>query len=165
MVLKNQKWYKMLGLFFENPDKTYTVRKISKKTRIPTSSVQRYLKILRKYKIIKDKKFNFNSYSKFVKTYYMIDKLYRSGLLDFIEEKMNPSCIILFGGVRKGEYDREGDIDIFVESSEKHPDLSLFEKKLKHKIDLFIESSISNLPKLLLNNVVNGIKLYGSFKV
>ena len=166
MVLKNQNWYKMLGLFFENPDKVYTIREISKKTKIPTSSVQRYLKLLDKENIVKDNKLNFNSYSKFIKTYFFIDKVYQSGLLEYLEEKMNPSCIIVFGGVRKGEYDKESDVDIFVESSEsKNVDLSSFERKLKHRIDLFVEPNINKLSKPLLNNVVNGIKVYGSFKI
>ena len=79
---------------------------------------------------------------------------------------MNPSCIIVFGGVRKGEYDKESDVDIFVESSEsKNVDLSSFERKLKHRIDLFVEPNINKLSKPLLNNVVNGIKVYGSFKI
>jgi predicted nucleotidyltransferase len=79
---------------------------------------------------------------------------------------LNPSCIILFGSIRKGESDKTSDIDIFVESSvKKSLDLSKFEKKIGHKIDLFIESDLKNLNSNLFNNVINGIKLYGSFKI
>src|SRR3989339_808995 len=60
----------------------------------------------------------------------------------------------------------ESDVDLFIESLvKKELDLGKFEKKLNHKIDLFVESNINNLQENLFNNVVNGIKIYGSFKI
>ena len=47
MVQKNQKWDKVLEVFYEYPNKRFTVRELSKLTKIPTSSVQRYLEQLR----------------------------------------------------------------------------------------------------------------------
>ena len=47
----------------------------------------------------------------------------------------------------------------------KNVNLKKFEKKLGHKIQLFVESDINKLHSNLFNNVVNGIKLFGSFKI
>ena len=43
--------------------------------------------------------------------------------------------------------------------------LHKYEKILGHKIDLFVESNVHKLQENLFNNVVNGIKLYGSLKI
>lgn len=162
-----QKWDKILELIFEYPNQSFSVREIAGKTGIPSSSVQRYLKQIRSEKITnEDNNFTSNSYSKFLKAFFIIDKIYKTGLVEHLKEKLNPSTIIVFGSVRKGEYDYESDIDIFIETAvKKELKLKNFEDKLKHKIQLFIEKDINKLQPNLLNNVVNGIKLYGSFKI
>ena len=86
--------------------------------------------------------------------------------MQYLEKGFNPSCIILFGGARKGEYDKESDIDIFIESTkEAKADLAKFEREMGHLIQLFIEKDINDLNPRLRNNVINGIKLRGYFKV
>lgn len=166
MAQMNQKWDKLLELLFEYPNKRFTVRQIAKKTNIPSSSIQRYLERLRKEHFIKKNELIINNYSKFLKAFFIVNKIHKMGLVDYLREELNPSVIIVFGSVRKGEYDYESDIDLFVESSvKKDLDLSRFEKILKHKIQLFIESDINKLQSNLFNNVINGIKLFGSFKI
>ncbi len=167
MVLKNQKWDKVLELLFENPNKRFTIREISKETKVPTSSIQRYLKSLKEENLIdRDNKIVINEYSKFLKSSFMINKIIKSGLIEYLNEKLNSSVIIIFGGIRKGEYDNESDIDLFVESTKKIKiDLSKFEKMLKHNIQLFVEKDVKNLPDRLFNNVINGIKLGGYLKI
>ena len=97
---------------------------------------------------------------------YYTEKIITSGLLEEIIKKLNPGCVILFGSIRKGESVKDSDIDLFIESqTEGKIDLKKYEKKLKHKIQLFIEKDIHKLQPQLFNNVVNGIKLYGSFKI
>ena len=167
MALKYQKWDKMLELFFENPTKGFTVRDISGKTKIPASSVQRYLKSLRKEGFIsKENKAVITPYFKFRKAFFIVDRIFKSGLAEYLDKKFNPSCVILFGGARKGEYDKESDIDIFIESTkETKEDLSKFEKEIGHDIQLFVEKDINDLNPRLRSNVVNGIKLAGYFMV
>ena len=163
----NQKWDKILELFFEYSNKSFSVREISKKVGIPSSSVQRYLQILKKENLITgENKAIITPYFKFRKTFYLIDKIYNIGILDFINRELNPSLVIVFGSVRKGEYEKESDIDIFVESSvKKELNLKKFEKNLGHNIQLFIESDINKLHSNLRNNIINGIKLNGYLKV
>lgn len=167
MVQLNQKWDKILELIFEFPNQKFSVREISKKTNIPSSSAQRYLKEFRKDGVIdKENKFVISPYSKFLKTFFIIKKMHNIGLIEYIEKTFVPETIILFGAVRKGEYDNESDIDIFIATTKKQKlELKKFEKKLNHKIDIFIGRDIKELPKDLLNNVVNGIKLGGYFSI
>ena len=163
MIQENQKWDKILELIYDYPNETFTVRRISKETKVPISTIQRYLKQLRKQEIInKENKFCYNSYSKFLKIFFMINKLYETGLVDYLGRELNPSLLIVFGSVRKGEYEKDSDIDLFIETTiKKDLDLKEFETKLKRKIDLFIEPNLKKLHKNLLSNVVNGIKLSG----
>ena len=167
MGQENQKMDKVLEVIFENPEKSLNIRDISKYANVPRSTVHRYLRTLQRLNIIdKNNKFVINSYTRFLKSVHIIQKLFTSGLLDYLEEKLSPSAIILFGSARKGEYAKESDIDIFIETTKHAPlELSRFEKKIKHKLQLFIEPDINKLPAELLNNVINGIKLTGYIKV
>lgn len=151
----------ILGVYFENPGKEFTIREISSLAKVPRATVHKKLKELKQEKYFEDKLF-----FKVKKCNYYIEQIFSVGLINYLVKNLNPSCIILFGSFRKGESDKNSDIDIFVESSiKKEINLSGFEKKLKHKIDLFVKSNISNLQENLFNNVVNGIKLYGSLSV
>jgi predicted nucleotidyltransferase len=167
MVQRNQKWDKILEIFYEYPNRKFTVREISKKTKVPSSTVQRILARLKKENFItKENKANPTPYYKLHKTFFIIEKMFKIGLIDFLEKKMQASAIVIFGSVRKGEYDKESDIDLFVETiKQKEPDLKIFEKKLGHNIQLFLRKNINELPNNLLNNVVNGIKLGGYLKI
>ena len=49
---------------------------------------------------------------KIKKINYFIERIVASGLIDFLVENLNPSCVILFGSIRKGESVRESDIDL-----------------------------------------------------
>jgi len=166
MVQENQKWDKILELIFEY-NKKFTIREISKITKIPSSTVQRYLKKLRKGGFItKENIAIITPYFKFRKAFFIIDKMFKSGLIEYLKKELVPNTIIVFGSIRKGEYEKDSDIDLFVESSvRKKVDLKKYEKKLGHKIQLFIKSDINQLQTNLFNNIVNGIKLYGSFKI
>lgn len=161
------KWGKVLEMFFLESFKSFSVREISKETKIPSSSVQRYLSMLKKDGLIEDNnQAKITPYFKFLKTYFMINKIYTSGLLDYLVNELNPSLIILYGSVRKGEYDRESDVDLFVESSvKKKIKIENYEKKLGLTIHLMVEQDIHKINKNLFNNLVNGIKLFGGLKV
>ena len=167
MGQENQKMDKVLEVIFENPEKSLNIRDISKYANVPRSTVHRYLRTLQRLNIIdKNNKFVINSYTKFLKSAHIVQKLFTSGLLDYLEENLLPSAIVLFGSARKGEYAKESDIDLFIETTKHAPlELSRFEKKIKHKLQLFIESDINKMPAELLNNVINGIKLAGYIKV
>lgn len=151
----------ILRVYFENPEREFTVREISNLTKIPRATAHKRINELKK-----EDYFKRDLFFRIKKVNYYVEELFSSGLIDYLIDELNPSCIILFGSFRKGDSDNTSDIDLFVESSlKKKLDLKKFERKLKHKIDLFLESNLNNLNNNLLNNVVNGIKLYGSFKI
>ena len=156
-----------MELFFEYPNQQFRIREISRYTKIPKSTVQRYVNALKRDKILDKKhKLILTSYTKFIKSYSIIKKLFVSGSVNYLEKAYVPSTIILFGSARKGEYIKESDIDIFIETTKNSKvDLSQFEKKIKHKLHLFIEPDINKLPKELFNNIINGIKLTGYVKI
>ena len=158
---------KIMEIFFEYPNKQFTVRKLSELSRVPKSTVQKYLSTFRKRGLVTEN--NEASSSLLFRTLkigFFIERIVESGLIDAIVKELEPSCIILFGSIRKGDSVKESDIDIFVEThSKKELKLLAFEKNLKHSIQIISEPNIRNLPERLLNNVVNGIKLYGFFRV
>ena len=158
---------KILEVFFEYPNKRFTIRGIAKITSIPKSTVQNYLIELKSEGLVtKDNQASNTRLFKIKKINYFIEKLYTSGLIKYLDGFFTPSCIILFGSFRKSDSVSDSDIDIFIETTKKiDPDLSKFEEKLKHKIQIFKEISIKKLQPRLFNNVVNGIKLEGFFKV
>jgi len=158
---------KILKIFYEFPSRAFTIRELSKLTKIPRATVHKYVLSLKKQDLINEEnKAKDNLLFKIKKTNFFVEKIISSGLVEFLMEKLNPSCIILFGSIRKGESVLESDIDLFVESPvKKDLNLKLFEKKIGHKIQLFVEPKINKLQSNLFNNVLNGIKLYGSFSL
>jgi predicted nucleotidyltransferase len=149
---------KIRELFYEYPDKPFTIREIAKKTNIPKSTVQKYLQEIKRE--MKD-----SELFKIEKIHFYIEKIFETGLIRYLEDTLRSSCIILFGSFRKGESVKDSDIDLFIETATKKViDLSKFEKKLKHKINIIDEPDIKKIPLRLKNNIINGIKLSGFFK-
>jgi len=172
MLHKNK--LKIMKLFFEEPSKNFQIRGISRLTKIAVTSVKNYLEELQKDELVKkDKSTLYPSYVanqqnrlfRIYKQQFIIFKLYSSGLVDYLEDRLHPRCIMLFGSARRGEYNKDSDIDIFVQTSEESINLTKFEKILKHKISLFFEENINGLSSELFNNIINGIKLSGYLKL
>lgn len=162
----------LLDVFFEESTRVFQLRELSRITKIPKTTLSRRLKELIKEKLIiqnieEIKGYVANEdYSLFriKKKLNSLEKIYGVELIDYLQELFHPRCIILFGSFSKGEYTKESDIDIFVESKEKKYDLKKFEKKLNHTINLFFDEDIKNLSRELYNNIINGIKLSGYIK-
>jgi predicted nucleotidyltransferase len=87
------------------------------------------------------------------------------GLIAYLFDACLPSAIILYGSASRGE-DMEGsDIDLFVQSKEKKPDLEKYEKALGRKIHILFQPDFGKLGKELRNNIINGSILYGYLNV
>ena len=157
----------ILELFFEYPNRKFTVREISSLVKIPRATAHKRLAELKGQDLVtKNNQAGEDLLFRTKIINYFVERIVGSGLIEEVVSKLNPSCIILFGSIRKGDSVKESDIDLFIESSAKiNIDLRKYEKKLKHKIQLFVESNMNKLSHHLFNNVVNGIKLYGSFKI
>jgi predicted nucleotidyltransferase len=92
-------------------------------------------------------------------------RLYESGFVNFLTDNFVPDAVVLFGSASRGEDVESSDIDLLVIAKEKEVDLKAFEDKLRRKIVLHFEKNVSNIPKELLNNIINGIVIYGYLKV
>ena len=163
---------KVKRVFFENPTKKFHIREIARMLKLSKTSVALHVANLLKKRIILSRKNIFREYyanenSKQYRFYKRIDSLERifeSGLIEALES-LNPTCIILFGSFAKAEYDKNSDIDIFMQTNKQDIDLTNFEKKLKHKINILFEPDINKLSRELLNNIINGVKLGGYLKI
>jgi predicted nucleotidyltransferase len=171
----------ILKYFFEEPEREFHLREIARVNRLAASTASKYLSTLIKNKIITSRRskgfsiFKSNTSNAIYKDFKLLYNIYQirsSGLIDFLAEEFNqPSAIILFGSFRKSENIPGSDIDIFIETAgKKELELSKFEKKLGHPIQLFQFSrkeveQMKSKNKELLNNIVNGIVLEGFFEV
>jgi|TARA_B100001971_G_C18235728_1_gene567046 predicted nucleotidyltransferase/predicted transcriptional regulator len=171
----------ILKCFFEEPEREFHLRELARSANLAPSTISEHLSELVKIGIITsktDKGFKlFRSNAeialyKDTKLSYNMYQIRNSGLIDYLIDEFNyPKTIILFGSFRKSENIPGSDIDIFIESAiKKQLDMSRFEKKLKHSIQLFQRSKkdiekMKSKNKELLNNIINGIVLEGFFEV
>lgn len=174
MGQSDQIWDTIVELFYNFPQKEFHLRELARAAKIPKSTLLRGIKDLLKAGLIKKKKRTpysvyvsneTNFWYKFRKKENLIEKIYRSGLIEFLDKVMHPQVIILFGSGAKGEYIQKSDLDIFVLSSEKQLGLLKYEKKLKRKINLLIKDNYNQLSPELFNNIINGYKLRGYIKL
>ena len=165
---------KIEDLFFENPSIEFYLREISKITKVPKTTVQRILLKLKNRELItklKTKPYSKyranteNFYYKYYKKNRIIERLYKSELIEYLIKETNSSIIILFGSCAKGEYNSKSDIDLFLGSREIKLNLNDYEKILKHKINMLFRQNIQDLNTELRNNVINGEKLYGFIRI
>lgn len=172
MFEKNNSWQIFLTLS-KNPSKRFQIREIGRLTNISHTCVLKYLKELEKQQIVKKEKdgiypsYKINKSSQYrnLKQISNIIEIRRCGLVEFLENNLFPDNIILFGSYLKGEDIETSDIDLFVLGEKKDLILKTFEQRLKRKIHLHIYEEIKQVPKELLNNIVNGFVLSGYLKI
>ena len=160
-------------VFFLNPTKAHYLMDISRKIGVAHTSVKKSLTKLVNLGLIEEKKEKkgtriFPVYKakkepafKKYKKLYNLSSVMESKLVEFIEEKLTPRCIVLFGSYSRGEDTEDSDIDIYVECKKEDLSLRKFEKNLGRKIELHFNESFASYPKELKNNIINGIVLSG----
>ena len=172
---------KILEPFLKNIRKEFHVRELARIMKKSPTNISKYLKKYEKKGIIKSERklnhlfFRANTQNiefKHLKLFYNVKIIYDSGLIDFLIKEFNhPEAIILFGSFARAEDIESSDIDICMISPNKEDsELDKFEKKLKHKIQLFVLSRkdierMKEKNKELLNNILNGINLEGYLEV
>jgi|SRR3989344_893128 len=160
--------------FFINPTKKHYLMDISRSIELAHTSVRNNLnKLIKLGLIIKSietkggRKFPIykanldNKYFKKYKVIYNLSVILKSELVEFIEDKLMPKSIVLFGSYQRGEDVESSDIDMFIECKEKELDIKPFEKKLARKIELHFNENFNLYSKELKNNIINGIVLSG----
>lgn len=173
-MLQKSSMYTTLEPFLKEPTKEHYLIDISREIKLAHTSVNNNLKKLVSLDLIK-KRIERKGSRKFpvyfvnrdnkqfilLKKFYNLDSLYDTGLIDFLEEKITPRCVVLFGSYSRGEDTETSDIDLFIESKTKDLDIVQFERKLKRKIELHFNENFKTYPKELKNNILNGIILSG----
>ena len=165
------------NFFFLNPSIKMRVRQIERELKLPLPSVIRYTKELEEEEILKKEKLagavlfsaNRSSQKSYLleKKLYNIEQLYRSGLIDYLTDKLSNPIIIVFGSYSKGEDNENSDVDLYVQTHSKNiVKLEKFEKLLKRNIQLFIHSDLKEVKNPhLMNNIINGITLNNFLEV
>jgi len=172
---------KILKPFFEEPNRKFQIREVARILKKNHTTVRTLLnEFVKKKVLIINNEGIYKSFSadtesgtyKRLKLNYNLSLVYDSGFIEFLEKELNYfEAVVLFGSFAKAENEKNSDVDILiVGSSSKKIDLSKIEKKIGHKIQLFIHSDkeiqeMKNKNKELLNNMLNGIKLYGFWEV
>lgn len=170
----------ILEVIFLYPTQSYSAREIARITSLSHPTVLEALAKFNKLSIVKKEIQNNRSGTgknifwkanikderyKLHKKIANIQKIYLSNLIETIAAETSPNAIVLFGSYSRGEDIEESDIDVFVQSAEKQLDLKKFKKEFGRKISITFESDLKNLKKELLNNIINGIILYGYLEV
>ena len=173
-LLKDYALFKVLNVFFDDPVKDFQLREISRMIELSHKSVLIYLNQLLKLGLIKVntktlyKSYNANTENPLFQIYKKTInqmKIYESGMVDYLYEKLMPNTLILFGGYAKGTDTKTSDIDLFIETKEEKIDITKFEVRLGRKIHLVFEKDIQDLSKELKNNIINGIVLSGNLRL
>jgi len=165
--------YKILQVFFDNPNKKFQLRELSRITKISLPSVKKHIEQLLKQELVvevkngvyKGYKSLFSSKYKILKRNDLLFRLEESGLIKELEKTFTPNCILLYGSAVEGTDDERGDIDIFVQSSKKNIDISKYEKKINRTINILYEPDMKKIDNKLKNTLSNGIVLNGFLKV
>ena len=173
-MLQKSSMLKTLEVFFINPSKEHYLMDISRSLGLAHTSVKKNLDKLtrlgfiiesiekkggRKFPIYKANVNNKN-FKKY-KVIYNISNLIESNIINFIEDKLAPKSIVVFGSYLKGEDLENSDVDLFIECKKEELKLENFEKKLKRKIELHFNHNFTTYPKELKNNIINGLVLSG----
>jgi predicted nucleotidyltransferase len=165
----------------EEPEKEFHVRQLSKLLKKSPTTISKYLKEFEKNGFLKSERklnhFLFKAHTesekfKKLKLNYNLDILQECGLIDYLVKQFNhPEAIVLFGSFAKAENIPKSDIDLLIINPfKKNIKLERFEKKLRHKIQIFVHSrkdinKMKEKNKELLNSWINGIVIYGFFEV
>lgn len=173
---------KVLVMFFEYPHKEFHIRQLARATKLHPNTIMTItsklardgfiekVKSHEKHLVIMKAKTDLLLY-KLRKQAYNIEKIYKSGLIDFLNAELAHPTIMLFGSYAKAENHERSDIDIFVIADEKKElNVNKFEKVLNAEVQLFLHTKkeFSKLKKTnpeLVNNVINGCRLAGYLEV
>ncbi|MCK5022638.1 MAG: nucleotidyltransferase domain-containing protein [Candidatus Aenigmarchaeota archaeon] len=172
-MIQKYNTYRVMKLFFDRPGKIFHLREISRLLNLGMPSVKLHIKRLQKEELIEKRDGDIypgysSSHNKKFRLYKRNDILLRiqeSGLVDFLVDNLTPDAIVIFGSASRGEDIENSDIDIFVVAKEKDIKMKKYENLMKRKINMLAESSVNDVPKELLNNIINGIVLYGYLDV
>ncbi|MBI2523418.1 ArsR family transcriptional regulator [Candidatus Woesearchaeota archaeon] len=169
----------ILKPFFEDPNRKFSIRELSRILKINHTTVRQYLNKLVKEGFLSSKKEGLYSFYQLIlskkalnlKLYYNLEKIRNSNLIEDLEKAYDLPVIVLFGSYTLARDDTSSDIDIcLISNVDKEFQTNKYEKSLNRKISLhkFNKDSWDKAKKSnpnLINNICNGIVLSGEFVV
>lgn len=175
-MLHNCSLQKTAEVFFKEPTRKHYLMEISRKINLAHTAVKANLVKLKELKIIKESieqrgSRTFPLYQANIENKNYIENKISYNiestrfLATFLNDKLTPKSIVLFGSYSRGEDIESSDIDIFIEQEQTKVHLSEFEKILNRKIELHFQKSFDSYPEDLKNNIANGIVLKGFLEV
>ena len=169
----------ILKPFFEDPNRKYSMRELSRILKINHTTVRQYLNKLVKENFLFSKKEGLYSFYQLIlskktlnlKGYYNLEKIRNSNLIEDLEKAYDLPVIILFGSFASARDDANSDIDIcLISNVNKEFQIEKYEKSLNRKIslhkynkELWGKAKKSN-PNLV-NSICNGIVLSGELVI
>ena len=169
----------ILKPFFEDPNRRFSIRELSRILKINHTTVRQYLNKLVKEEFLSSKKEGLYSFYRLIlskktlnlKLYHNLEKVGNSNLIADLEKTYDLPVIVLFGSYAFARDDINSDIDIcLISNVGKEFPIEKYEKSLNRKISLhkFSKDSWDKAKKLnpnLINNVCNGIVLSGELVI
>ncbi|MEK6830928.1 MAG: nucleotidyltransferase domain-containing protein [Nanoarchaeota archaeon] len=169
----------ILKPFFEDPDREFNVRELSRIVKINHTTVRKYLNTLVKEGILQKKKGQvYSNYAivlskKYLnlKLYYNFEKIRKSNIIEYSQKEFDFPVIVLFGSYAKAKDTKKSDIDICIISNiKKDLNLKSFQLVLDKSVNIhpFTKKEFENLKKKspeLVNNIANGIVLEGELEI
>lgn len=169
----------ILKPFFEEPNRKFSIRELSRILKINHTTVRQYLNKLVKEGFLSVKKEGLYSFYQLIlskkttnlKMYYNLEKIRESGIVENLEKTYNLPVIVLFGSYASAMDDKNSDIDIcLISNVKKEFDAEKHEKKLNRKISLhkFDKESWERTKKTnpnLINSICNGMVLSGELEI
>ena len=165
--------------FFEEPNKRFSIRELSRNLKINHTTVRQYLNRMMREKYLSLKNEGVYSFYSLViskktlnlKLYYNLEKIRESRIIEDLEKEFDLPVIVLFGSYASAADDQDSDLDVcLISNINKEFFPEKYERKLNRKISIhhFNKSSWEKAKKLnpgLVNNICNGIVLSGELEV
>jgi len=169
----------ILKSFFEEPNRKFSIRELSRILKINHTTVRQYLNKFVKEGFLSVKMEGVYSFYQLgltkktlnLKLYYNLEKIRESNLIQDLEGAYDLPVIVLFGSYSSAMDDKTSDIDIcLISNVEKDFLTEKYEKKLNRKVSIhkFNKDSWDRAKKSnhnLINNICNGIVLSGELEV
>ncbi|MEK6951640.1 MAG: nucleotidyltransferase domain-containing protein [Nanoarchaeota archaeon] len=169
----------ILKPFFEDPNRKFSIRELSRILNINHTTVRQHLNKLVKEEFLSlnvDRIYSFyhlvlNKKTLNLKMYYNLEKIRKSNIISDLEKTFNFPVIVLFGSYASAIDDKNSDIDIcLISNVEKKFSVEKYEKILNRKISIhkFNKKSLIKVKKSnpnLINNICNGIVLSGEMEI
>lgn len=169
----------VLRPFFEDPNRKFSIRELSRMLKINHTTVRQHLNNLVKEGFLSSKREGVYSFYQLVfskktsnlRLYYNLEKIRKSNLIEDLEKTYDLPVIVLFGSYASASDDADSDIDIcLISNIEKEFDAEKYEKLINRKISMhrFSKTSWENAKKKnpnLINSICNGIVLSGELGV